>query len=63
MLFAPFVAYSYFRDGKYPSAGMTAAVFVLCLTIYVMAPKPKQTGEDQYCYTDWDGRANPTVCE
>lgn len=65
MLFTPFIAYSYFKDGNMAAAGKSVLVFLVCAGLVLAIPKSKGTSRysGDNCYTDWDGRSNPTVCD
>lgn len=51
-------------SGDRPMFWKAAAALGVCVALYVAAPKPEATSvASDNCYTDWDGRSNPTVCD
>ena len=58
------VAFNAWRSGDRSMAWKAAAVFGICVAIYVAAPKVPAKDWKQFadCYIDWDGRSNPTFC-
>ncbi len=70
MLVLPFsllAAFGWFKDGQ-TGAGMKAgAVSLVCIFLIVAGkienPSSRSDAGESYCYTDWDGRSNPTICE
>jgi hypothetical protein len=49
------------RSGEMRMAVKAGAVFAFCALLYLAAPKSYPTGNAD-CFTDWDGRSNPVVC-
>ncbi len=58
------VAFNAWRSGEIGMAAKAAAVFGACILIFAVAPKGDLSlSRVGNCYTDWDGRNNPTVCD
>lgn len=60
--FAGWVSYRAYRENERHLALKSGAVFIVALLLWVGAPKVKIQQADN-CFVDWDGRANPTVCD
>lgn len=56
------VAFNAMRSGETSLAVKSAAVCAICVAIYFAAPKKGVIHSDD-CWTEWDGRANRTVCD
>lgn len=68
MFIAPisgWMTFSFFREGDTSSAAKAGAVFAvtafLLVAGHINGPGPSYTSGD--CYTAWDGRGNPAVCD
>lgn len=58
------VAFNAWRKGEPGMVLKAAAVFGACALIFMVAPKGNLSlSPAGDCYTDWDGRSNPTVCD
>ena len=64
MVFTPVMIFNSVKDGENSFALKCVAVFIVATVVWATAPKTgtnDRTSGD--CYTDWDGRSNPTVCD
>lgn len=49
--------------GNPKDALVMAAVAVVCGFVWFAVPKKAVTTSPNDCWTDWDGRSNPVVCD
>ncbi len=65
--FSSLAALGWFRDGEAGAGMKAAAVSLVCIFLIVAGkignPTLYSSAGESYCYTDWDGRSNPTICE
>lgn len=56
------LAFLLYAGSDFPGfKALTPLAVALMIGGCVMQPKTKGGGDN--CYTDWDGRSNPTVCD
>jgi len=56
-----FVAWARWDDT--PKYAVVAALSVGLFAVGMFATPQRPGGDGSYCYTDWDGRSNSTVCD
>ena len=65
--FSALATFGYFKDGQIEAGIKAGSVSLVCIFLIVAGkignPSRYISSGEGYCYTDWDGRSNPTVCE
>lgn len=57
------VAVNAWLEGDKSMASKSLLIFAVCVAVIFVAPKRAPEFGSGNCYTEWDGRSNPTVCD